>query len=85
MCDRKRPRYHTCPIALFNGSALVETFITPRGTGDLFVYHRDGTALMLTHDCAQGNQARLKATRVFARRCRVRSSDVTNVGVGREL
>jgi hypothetical protein len=44
------------------GSALVETFTTASGTETLSVFHRDGDALMLTHYCAQGNQARLRAT-----------------------
>ena len=45
-----------------NGTALVETFTSSAsGKETLSVYHRDGATLMLTHYCAQGNQARLKA------------------------
>src|SRR5262245_7254411 len=44
-----------------NGSALVESFVTPSGRETVSVYHRDHDRLMLTHYCGQGNQPRLRA------------------------
>lgn len=63
-----------------NGSALVETFTSSSGKETLTVYHRDGGALMLTHYCAQGNQARLKATEATRERVVFQFLDATNVG-----
>ena len=39
----------------------------------------DGAALMLTHYCAQGNQARLRLTEASATRFRFEREDATNV------
>jgi hypothetical protein len=68
-------RYHV----VSNGSALVETFITASGKETLSVYHRDGRELMLTHYCAQGNQARLKATEANGDRIVFTFLDASNV------
>ncbi|MBX3189661.1 MAG: hypothetical protein KF819_21735 [Labilithrix sp.] len=62
-----------------NGSALVETFTTASGKETLSVYHRSGRELMLTHYCAQGNQARLKATEARDDRVVFDFLDATNV------
>jgi hypothetical protein len=43
------------------GSALLEDFVTSNGKETVTVYHPDGLSLLLTHYCAQGNQARLRA------------------------
>jgi hypothetical protein len=71
------------------GSAIVESFVGPSGGETLSVYHPDGAHLMLTHYCAQGNQARLKAVEVAPGRLLFRFLDATNVapkqGVMREL
>lgn len=61
------------------GSTLVETFTSASGNETLSAYHRDGEALMLTHYCAQGNQARLKATEVRRDGIVFRFLDATNV------
>ena len=61
------------------GSALVETFTTATGNETITVYHRDGRALVLTHYCAQGNQARLKATEATRERVVFSFLDATNV------
>ena len=45
-----------------SGSALVETYTTPTGKETLTIYHLDGTRLLATHYCAQGNQPRLRLT-----------------------
>ena len=62
------------------GSALVETFTSTSGKETVTVYHRDGRALMLTHYCAQGNQARLKATEATREKVVFMFLDATNVG-----
>jgi hypothetical protein len=41
-------------------SALVETFRTGPGRETLTIYHPDGSDLIATHYCAQGNQPRLR-------------------------
>jgi len=63
-----------------NGSALVETFTSTSGKETISVYHRDARALMLTHYCAQGNQARLKAVEATRERVAFAYLDATNVG-----
>lgn len=71
------------------GSAIVESFVGPGGGETLSVYHPDGAHLVLTHYCAQGNQARLKAVEVAPGRLLFQFLDATNVapgqGVMREL
>jgi hypothetical protein len=62
-----------------NSSALVETFTSASGKETLSVYHRDGRALMLTHYCAQGNQARLKAIEATNEKVVFTFLDATNV------
>ncbi len=67
------------------GSALVETFTGSSGKETLTVYHRDGGALMLTHYCAQGNQARLEATEATRERVVFQFLDATNVAAGQAV
>ncbi len=63
-----------------NGSALVETFTSSSsGKETLSVYHHDGRALLLTHYCAQGNQARLEATVATRERIVFEYLDATNL------
>lgn len=61
------------------GSALVETWVTASGTRTLTVYHPDHSTVLLTHYCAQGNQARLRLTEASATRFRFEREDATNV------
>lgn len=61
------------------GTALVETFTSASGKETISVYHHDGGTLMLTHYCAQGNQARLKATDATTDKVVFSFLDVTNV------
>src|SRR5262249_27410198 len=61
-------------------SALVETYVTQSGRETITVYHPDLDSLMLTHYCAQGNQARLRVTEASADRIVFRQIDVTNFG-----
>jgi hypothetical protein len=49
-------------------SALVETFRTAPGRETLTIYHADGSDLIATHYCAQGNQPRLRLQSVGANR-----------------
>lgn len=63
-----------------HGSAMIETFVTASGTETVTMYHPDGDHLVLTHYCAQGNQARLKAVEVAPSRALFRFLDATNVG-----
>jgi len=46
------------------GTTVVETF--PVGTPEemVTVYYRDGSELVLTHYCSEGNQPRMRATRL---------------------
>jgi hypothetical protein len=69
-----------------NGTALVETFTSvSSGKETLSVYHRDGAALMLTHYCAQGNQARLKAVEATRERVVFSFLDATNVAAEQDV
>ena len=43
-----------------NDSVLVQTFTTASGKETLTVFHPDGTRVLATHYCAQGNQPRLR-------------------------
>jgi hypothetical protein len=63
-----------------NGSALLETYTSASGKETLSVYHRDGGALLVTHYCGQGNQARLKAVEADLGRVVFAYLDATNVG-----
>jgi hypothetical protein len=61
------------------GSALVETWVTASGARTLTVYHPDHATVLLTHYCAQGNQARLRLTEASATRFRFEREGATNV------
>ena len=63
-----------------SGSALVETFTSTSGKETISVYHRDARTLMLTHYCAQGNQARLKAVEATREKVVFVYLDATNLG-----
>ena len=69
-----------------NGTALVETFTSSAsGKETLSVYHRDGGTLMLTHYCAQGNQARLKAVTATRTKVVFTFLDATNVAAEQDV
>jgi hypothetical protein len=61
------------------GSAMLETW-SAGGHETVTLYHRDGDGLMLTHYCAQGNQARLTAVEATPQRTVFRFLDATDVG-----
>ncbi len=66
-------------------SALVESWVTPGGTHTLTVYHPDGPTVLLTHYCAQGNQARLRLVEASESRFRFEREDATNVLAGQSV
>jgi hypothetical protein len=69
-----------------NGTALVETFTSSAsGKETLSVYHRDAGALMLTHYCAQGNQARLEAIAATREKVVFAFREATNVAPGQDV
>lgn len=78
--------YRVSYRVISSGSALVETF-TSAATGreTLSVYHRDGGALVMTHYCAQGNQARLKATVATRESVVFAFLDATNVAAEQDV
>jgi hypothetical protein len=43
-----------------NDSALLQSFFTPSGKETLTAFHADGSRVLATHYCAQGNQPRLR-------------------------
>jgi hypothetical protein len=65
-------------------SALVERWIAASGSETLNVFHPDGDGLVLTHYCAQGNQARLRATAATDGLFVFEQQDVTNLAPGGE-
>lgn len=65
-------------------SALVERWIAASGSETLNVFHPDGDGMVLTHYCAQGNQARLRATAATDGVFVFEQQDVTNLAPGGE-
>lgn len=61
------------------GSALVENWVSGNGTRTLTVYHPDHARVLLTHYCAQGNQARLALVEATETSFRFEREDATNV------
>jgi hypothetical protein len=69
-----------------NGTALVVTFTSATtGKETVSVYHRDGKGLMLTHYCAQGNQARLRAVEATRERVVFSFLDATNTSAEQDV
>lgn len=71
-------------------SSMLETFGTQHAGANanrqtLSVYHPDGHGLMATHYCAQGNQARLRASQVTGTSVQFDFLDATNVGEGQSV
>ncbi len=60
-------------------SALVETYTTPSGKETLTLYHLDGSRLLATHYCGQGNQPRLRLTEENGSRWVFSFLDATNL------
>lgn len=65
------------------GTVLVETWNLGPQRESLTIYHMDGSALMATHFCPQGNQPRLKLTRAAGRRFDFAFHDITGLEPGK--
>jgi hypothetical protein len=64
-------------------SSLLETYTTRSGRQTVSVFHADGSRLLVTHYCAQGNQPRLAlAGDAQPRRLRFTFVDATNLKPG---
>jgi len=66
-------------------SVLVETWNLGPGRESLTVYHIDGTDLMATHFCPQGNQPRLRMARAAGSRLDFTFCDATGVRPGQAV
>ncbi len=64
--------------ALSRGSALAQAWAPGTGGETLTVLHPDGDAILLTHYCGQGNQARLAAVEATGDAVRFERFEVTN-------
>ncbi len=64
-----------------NGSALMETMVTPDKTEMITMYHPDGAGLVVTHYCAAGNQPRMRSGPVApdAKKIAFKFESVTNL------
>ena len=61
-------------------SVVVETFVRKKTQPTQTVYHRDGSRLIATHYCAQGNQPRLQLSRqTVPQRLEFEYFDATNL------
>ena len=67
------------------GTALVEDWTTPSGVSTVTVYHPDHATVLLTHYCAQGNQARLRLVEASPGHFRFERFDVTNALPGQSI
>jgi hypothetical protein len=65
------------------GSVLVETWTLGPGRESLTLYHMDGSELLATHYCPQGNQPRLAMRRSAGRRLDFAFRDATGLLPGR--
>lgn len=45
-----------------NGTALMETLVSPDSSDMITMYHPDGDRLMMTHYCSANNQSRMRAS-----------------------
>lgn len=70
---------HVDYTRISRGSALVENWVSASGTRTLTVYHPDHARVLLTHYCAQGNQARLALIEATPTRFVFEREGATNV------
>lgn len=66
-------------------SVLVETWSLGPGQEALTVYHMDGSELMATHFCPQGNQPRLRMRRAAGSRVDFTFHDATGIDPGQAV
>ncbi len=76
--DEGRPPLAVAYRSLSSDTALAESFGVGSNHETLTVVYPDHDTLMLTHYCAQGNQARLTATEVTEHKVAFRLVEVTN-------
>lgn len=66
------------------GSAVIETLFAGTPEEMVTVYHRDGSDLVLTHDCAGGNQPRMRARTIEGNTLAFEFEGGTNVDPGKD-
>lgn len=62
-----------------NGTALMETLVTAGSPDMVSIYHPDGSSLVMTHYCSEGNQPTLRLTRIDGRTLSFDLVRVTNL------
>ena len=62
-----------------NGTALMETLESAHDDQMVTLYHRDGSSLLLTHYCSQGNQTRMRSRGLEGGRLVFAYVDASNV------
>lgn len=67
------------------GSALLETWQSGSPAETITVYHPDGDALLLTHYCGQGNQARLRSVAASESRVVFQRFEATNLSAAQSV
>lgn len=61
-----------------NGTALMETLVSPESTDMVTMYHPDGNSLVMTHYCSESTQSRMRAPGSDTRRIVFSFMDATN-------
>ena len=62
-----------------NGTALMETLVSPESGDMVTMYHPDGKRLLMTHYCSENTQSRMQAAPGDAKRIVFSFVDVTNL------
>jgi hypothetical protein len=62
-----------------NGTALMETLISPESGDMVTMYHPDGKGLAMTHYCSESTQSRMRASGDDGKTIRFSFVDVTNL------
>ena len=61
-----------------NGTALMETLVSPESTDMVTMYHPDGNGLVMTHYCSENTQSRMRAPGSDTKRIVFSFLDATN-------
>lgn len=62
-----------------NGTALMESLVSPDASDMVTVYHQDGGRLLMTHYCSENNQPRMKSAGTNPKRIEFSYVDATNL------
>lgn len=62
-----------------NGTALMETLVSPESGDMVTMYHPDGKGLVMTHYCSENTQSRMRSTGDDGKKIRFDFVDVTNL------